>query len=65
MGAAAGQIAVDGKDPHRACLPQCPAEPNLVLTHPCSGPHQHSGQRPSGLGLPSAPPLHRWSHPSK
>eukprot|EP00965_Chrysotila_dentata_P021853 723762-Pleurochrysis_carterae.AAC.1 len=46
-------------------MPQCPAEPNFVPTHPCSGPHQLSGQRPSGLELPSALPLHQWSHPSK
>eukprot|EP00965_Chrysotila_dentata_P161329 5327521-Pleurochrysis_carterae.AAC.1 len=64
-GATAGQTAVDGKYPRRACMTRCRAEPESVLGYSYSGPHQHSEQRPNGLGLSRAPPLHRWSHPSK
>eukprot|EP00965_Chrysotila_dentata_P039618 1316901-Pleurochrysis_carterae.AAC.1 len=46
-------------------MTRCRAESESVLRYPYSGPHQYSGQRPNGLGLPGAPPLHRWSRPSK
>eukprot|EP00965_Chrysotila_dentata_P113998 3769713-Pleurochrysis_carterae.AAC.1 len=46
-------------------MTRCRAEPESVLKYPYSGPHQHPGRQPSGLELPRAMPLRRWSHPPR